>query len=500
MKENFETKPVAPSRKITVADIQNESLKFNPKNQEVMNTHIKENDPLESIQQEVKPIDFRKEAEIGEKGKIMKKHYIVLVVEAIIRIAGHLKLGICTFQDNIYAYNNMFWERVEDERFMSFLGKCAQRMGVSYVDSTYYENLDSFFKQFRATGYFKSVIRKQKGVLINLLNGTFEIGDKVQKLREFRAEDFLTYQLPFEYSPDAKCPQFEKYLNRVLPDIASQYVVAEFIGSAFINGSTLKLEKALMPYGSGANGKSVLFEIVNALFGVDNVSNYALDNLTDNSGYTRAMFSDKLLNYSSEVPSNLNPDRFKQMVSGEPMEARHPYGRPFQISQYPKIIVNVNELPRVTEHTEGFFRRLLIIPFEEHISESEQDKELANKIISTELSGVFNWVLEGLQRLLENKNFTYCEKSEKALMKYKLEADNVGMFLDENGYKADSVNFEFAKRLYPDYSAFCQINGYKAMSMAKFRSRLESKGIRLQRINSGDYRVYISKVDKNLAY
>ncbi len=495
MKKEENVNPAALSGKITVADVRNEFKLFNPQKYNSMNEKVKLQDPLQAILQKAEPIDFREEAQIGEEGKIMKKHYIVIVVEIILRIAQKISLGLCLFQDNVYAYNNMFWERVEDKRFMSFLGKCAEKMGVSYVDANYYENLEAFFKQFNLRGYFKNVIFEKKGILVNLLNGTFEVKGKIQQLREFRSEDFLTYQLPFEYDPDADCPLFKKYLKRVLPDIASQQVIAEFLGSVFINGSDLKLEKALMPYGTGANGKSVLFEVTNALFGEKNVSNFALDNLTDDKGYSRAMFADKLLNYSSEISSKINSDRFKQMVSGEPMEARHPYGRPFQISYYPKLIVNVNELPRVTEHTEGFFRRLLIIPFEEHIPEAEQDKQLATKIIDTELSGVFNWVIGGLQRLLKNKNYTKCVKSDKALMQYRLDADNVGQFLDENGYKPHSDFFELAKPLYQEYMVFCQLNGYKHMGMATFRKRLDLKGIRVQRQSDNSFKVYVSKID-----
>ena len=32
-------------------------------------------------------------------------------------------------------------------------------------------------------------------------------------------------------------------------------------------------------------------------------------------------------------------------------------------------------------------------------SEQEQDKQLADKIIEKELSGVFNWVLDGLKQI-----------------------------------------------------------------------------------------------------
>jgi putative DNA primase/helicase len=86
-------------------------------------------------------------------------------------------------------------------------------------------------------------------------------------------------------------------------------------------------------------------------------------------------------------------------------------GNHFILKQYAKLIFNCNELPKDVEHTNAYFRRFLIIPFDVTIPPHEQDKNLHTKIIENELSGVFNWVLEGLNRLLEQKRFSECEGS-----------------------------------------------------------------------------------------
>lgn len=109
-------------------------------------------------------------------------------------------------------------------------------------------------------------------VYINLKNGTFEITPHHTKLRPFNPQDFITYQLGFDYNPEAKMPLFEAYLNKVLPDKSSQKVLAEYLGYVFIRPSYLKLEKTLLLHGSGANGKSVFYEIVRKLLGEQNTS------------------------------------------------------------------------------------------------------------------------------------------------------------------------------------------------------------------------------------
>ncbi len=188
------------------------------------------------------------------------------------------------------------------------------------------------------------------------------------------------------------------------------------MGYLFIKPAVLKLEKVLLLYGTGANGKSVFFDVMMALLGGGaNVSNASLESITKDKDYTRAMLANKLVNYASEISTKLDPSTFKTLSSGEPISARMIYGPPFT-TNYAKMIFNCNELPKETEQNHGFYRRFLIVPFDVTIPDREQDKELAQRIISSELSGVFNWVLDGLDRLLKNKQFT-----ESSVVRQKVE-------------------------------------------------------------------------------
>jgi putative DNA primase/helicase len=335
----------------------------------------------------------------------------------------------------------------------------------------------------------------KKNVLINLKNGTFEITSKKRKLREFRRSDFLTHQLPFEYDPEAKAPFFKKYLDEVLPDKDKQKVFAEFCGYIFMKPSVLKLEKMLILYGTGANGKSVFFDILNALLGIQNISNYSLQSLTNSNGYYRAKIGNKLVNYASEINGKLETDIFKQMASGEPIEARLPYGDPFILNEYAKLIFNCNTLPKDVEHTDAFFRRFTIIIFDVTIPDDKKDSQLANKIIDHELSGVFNWMLQGLDRLLKQGKFSKCEAIENALIDYEKQSDSVKMFIEEFEYK-NSTNYTTIKDLYIQYKGFCIEDGFRPVNKSNFMKRLRHFKILVNRISVGNV-AYIS-TDKNL--
>jgi putative DNA primase/helicase len=446
---------------------------------------------LNALVEQIEPVDFEKivlsEVENQEKAKVTLRHLIILSVECTLKTAQTNRWNLCKNEDYIYAYNGEYWGEIDKENFQRFLGVAAEKMGLDKFTARYFSIREKLFKQFQSTAYLPKPESDPNSVLINLLNGTFEIKYGVSKLRPFCSDDFLTYQLPFKYDPNAQAPLFFKYLNRVLPDNERQNLLSEYIGYIFIkHGSKqLKEEKALILYGTGANGKSVFFEIINALLGAENVSNYSLQSITNDNGYYRAKLANKLLNYSSEISVHLNTTYFKQMVSGEPIEARLPYGNPMTLTQYAKFIFNCNELPKDVEHTDAFFRRFLIIPFDERIPQNEQDKNLHSKIIETELSGIFNWVLSGLSRLLSQKRFSECSAAMNALKKYKEESDTIQMYLNEYSFRVSATTFEPLKKMFKDYQSYCIDYGFKCCSLRTFADRLRNIGYDIIRKNYG---------------
>lgn len=419
-------------------------------------------------------------AEIDKQLAFIKQgqqHYYVMIAEEIFRIADDNNYGICKHLNQIYLFNGAFWAPIDKDTFQRFLGEAALNMGIIRFKAKLFHFKENLCKQFYSDAHTPILTANNNEVLINLQNGTYAITPQGSSLRPFNKDEMLTYQLSFKFDKNAKATRFQEYLDRVLPDKSKQLVLAEYIGYLFVrNGSaTLKEEKVLLLYGVGANGKSVFFEIVNALLGKENVSNNSLKNLTNENGYYRASLASKLLNYASEICGKMETNIFKQMVSGEPIDARLPYGEPFIITQYAKMIFNCNELPKDIERTNAFFRRFLIIHFAETIPPHEQDKELHTKIIDNELAGVFNWALEGLNRLLKQKGFSKCEAIELAREEYKIQSDSILTFLLDENYKPSTTKSKPLKELYQEYSNFCHDNGYRRCGNKQFSKRLISE-------------------------
>jgi putative DNA primase/helicase len=450
---------------------------------------------LDEILKIIKPINFREKIKLPkEDDKLQKKHYLVTTIEEVISLANDNGFSLCRSSGNIYIYNSEFWENVSDENFTDFLGSASLKLGIDKYESKHYKFKDELYKQFLSAGGLKSISITKGTTLINLKNGTFEISQKNAFLRDFKKEDFIKYQLPFKYDKNASAPLFEKFLNKVLPDKKLQYILAEYLGSIFIKNDVLKLEKCLLLYGSGANGKSVFYEIVMALLGSENTTNYTLSSLTQDNSKSRINLEYKLLNYASEIDGKLKSDIFKSMVSGEPLPVQQLYKQDKTITEYAKLLFNCNELPKEVENTNAFFRRFIIIPFNVTIPEDQQDKKLSTTLIENVLSGVFNWMLGGLKRLLYQGDFTVSEIAQNEVLNYQKTSDSVLTFMEDENFIISTTTDYILKNLYNEYKDYCIDSGLRCCSKKTFSTRLRKSGYEVIRKSHG-ISVFVEKKD-----
>ena len=259
----------------------------------------------------------------------------------------------------LMTYREGYWQPGDEKEFKDFLAEAMVGLGFKAEEEGHHSNKDDLYKQIKDT--CPELKRLERGeILINLANGTLEFSGGSVKFRESRKEDYLTYKLPFDYDPNSTCPMFQAFLNEVLPEPESQAVLGEFFGSAFIESSNLKLEKVLMLYGTGSNGKSVISDIMKRMYGDENFSSFPLDSITDSKGNSRAMMDGKLINYSSEISGNVDAGKFKQLASGESVEAKILYKDTYSMRKVPKLAFNINSFPKNVEKTHAFNRRLLL--------------------------------------------------------------------------------------------------------------------------------------------
>ena len=243
-------------------------------NQKEASQHEQATSVLDKLLVHIDSVNFRSYTALGEKTKLKPMHFLVSVIEILIATANTHGFSLCRKYGFVYLYNGKYWQLIERTEFENFLGQVALKMKLDRFHAKHYAFKKELYNQFIADAHLKDIPSDHKTTTINLANGTFEISPFQQVLRPYRKEDFLTYQLPFAYDQYATAPLFQCYLDQVLPKQELQDILAEYLGYIFIKNTVLKLEKVLLAYGTGANGKSVLFEIIMALLGQENITNY----------------------------------------------------------------------------------------------------------------------------------------------------------------------------------------------------------------------------------
>ncbi|MDK0653357.1 phage/plasmid primase, P4 family [Clostridium perfringens] len=319
--------------------------------------------------------------------------------------------------------------------------------------------------------------------LVNVRNGLLDIRD--MSFNEHTPSYLSTVQLNVEYNPQVDCPQFKKFLNEVL-DCKLIPLVQEIVG--YLLTTNTASQKAFVFWGPARTGKSTLLWVVEyLLLGKKNVSNIPWQEIGDK--FKTAELLGKLANVFSDLPSKSIDDTgiFKVVTGEDYLMAEKKNKNPFKFKPFARLVFSCNELPRnYVDRTEGFYRRLIIVPFSRQIDKSKIDKALKYKF-QREKEGILNWALEGLKRLYEN-NFEFSENelTDGVKKEYKRENNNVISFVEEC-CELDGLFSCSRIELYESYKEFCVEAGLKALSQIKFNKELEGN-FNITRSRSGKLR------------
>lgn len=243
------------------------------------------------------------------------------------------------------------------------------------------------------------------------------------ELHPWDPESNLTYVLPIEYDPQATAPYWEQRLKEWLPDAGSRDILQEFIGYSLI--PYMGFEKALVIQGEGANGKSLFLETLQGLLGYKVVDSINMRNLFSRFG--QADLVGKILNIVNEAGSEYlrggNADDFKNLVSGGRVKADVKNLAPLTFNNTAKFVFASNHDIKTGDKSEGWLRRMLIVPFEQDFRNSTVPKYEIMEQLRSEYAGIFNWAIEGLRRLMKNQAFSDSVSAAKKKLAYMRDND-----------------------------------------------------------------------------
>lgn len=466
----------------SVVEVDNQLQTNNQQKEAIFNTL------LQKISKEP-PVDWNVIIQLLEAGdgyiteSSKKKIFKVGAIKLLVNFARLNNFFLAKNDSKIFVYNGKFWIEVEEDLIKQFLRLASLGLRVPVWIASDVQFINDLYKQLLYDSYFDG-FKNTNQTLINLQNGTIRIGLDGVQLQGFDQINFLTHQLNFDYDPNAKNTLWTDFLDTVLPDKLTQKTLQQSLGYLFIQD--LKLEKAIFLFGTGSNGKSVIFEVLNGLLSQDMITNYSLESLTGANGYHRANLNNKLINYGTDISmKQINHGIFKQLVSGEPIEVRQIYEKPFIMKRYAKLIFNLNRIDDAdVESTIGFFRRMIFIPFEVTIEPHQQDKTLHKKILQNK-AGVLNWILEGTKEVLNNQEIFISPACDLFLNNFKKDSNLAIRFKEQYGFKHSNKDKLSFQETYEKFRDFCQGQGEKPWTQKFFNSELKKLGFKSTRTSSG---------------
>jgi putative DNA primase/helicase len=324
----------------------------------------------------------------------------------------------------------------------------------------------------------------EQGPFLALKNGLLDIGEVASghiHLRDRSPLWFSTVAFPFECDGQAKCPYWLKFLDEVLEHDQQRIdLLQEWFGYLLTPDTTQ--HKFVVAEGEGANGKSVLLEVLTALLGPENVANVPLEMFGQRFQLTTTIH--KLANVCAEVGEidRVAEGFLKQFTAGDRMHFDRKFLSPVMAYPTARLILSTNNRPRFKDRSTGIWRRMIIVPFRVTIPPDRQDRHLADKL-KEELPGVFQWALEGLARLRRNQAFTIPTVCEETLTDYRREINPARVFLEE-ACREDTRASVGCAELYKKYVAWCAENGFESLDERQFGKEVKRAFSRVERKRS----------------
>ncbi len=258
---------------------------------------------------------------------------------------------------------------------------------------------------------------------------------------------------------------------------AKIWLLQEFFGAA-LAGIATRFERALVLRGNGHDGKSQVLNVLEGLFLPEEFCSISPSEWAGSSN--RARMVGKALNCVRDLSVRarvFDSEYFKQIISGEPIEARELYQKAFRLCPTAAHAFSTNILPATSDHTKGYYRRWLIVEHERQHPEGTAVTDLGRKILTTERGAITAWALRGAVRLLARGRYDIPDVVAEALEDYSSH-DPIKGWLEDHCKTGNGASTGI-DALFDNFLLWCMKNGVPKDQLTKrqFAGRLKSKGL-----------------------
>ncbi|MBI5571146.1 MAG: hypothetical protein HY914_14475 [Desulfomonile tiedjei] len=309
---------------------------------------------------------------------------------------------------------------------------------------------------------------------LNCENGTIDLRNG--NLYPHSDNDLITQLAPVEYDPEADCLGWKKFLHEAMNSDDEMVAFLQRLLGYSLTGQTSEQVWAFF-WGKGANGKSTLLRTLAHVLGDYAVNTPAETFMETGGGSIRndlARLRGARLVVASEPQSRkFDAGVIKTFTGEDAITARFLHREFFEFRPEGKLIFCANERPAVRDTSEGFWRRVILIPFERQFRGSDCDPHLYEALIE-ESPGILNWLMEGC-KAWQHGGLEPPVKVSLAVQDYRDATDLLNEFLEECCEIEAALSVP-KRELYDGYLAYCENSHIrKPLTQQKFNEDLRGR-------------------------
>jgi len=288
-----------------------------------------------------------------------------------------------------------------------------------------------------------------------------------------------------EEQGDGGAAEWEAFLERILPDPDVRSFVQRLFGYALLG----KVTEHVMPIftGTGANGKGTLRDAVMSAFGDYSIEvdpAILMESKHERHGAFKMRLRGARLVFCSETEKGKRfaEATMKRLVGGDPIEANLMHKNPITFDPSHLLIMLTNHLPAVSGDDPAVWRRILVVPFDVVIPESERDGSLPERLKKS-APAVLGWVYDGWLDYQE-QGLNAPEVVRVRTQEYQAASDVLGRFLEERTISTPHGTVR-ARELFTAWTSWCVASGEHGGTEKAFAESLANRGYAKKRISTG---------------
>lgn len=408
------------------------------------------------------------------------------------------RMKFCSEDNCWYIYNGHYWERENNndlEHIRKYGGELTNRLEsvINWCSFSTFQKkaLRSNIKKYANVTSFKRILEAARSVspvgagifntqkhLLKVGNGTLNL--KTGKLAHDNREDLFSICIDVPYYRSLLEPwMFKRFLNEIFENDKELIEYVHRLLGYFITGET-KEQLFFVFYGTGANGKSTLINILQSVLNhyVGSLDSYALARKDDGSGKANPTLIQnrycRLVSVSEKNDrSELDISLIKAITGGDKINTRMLFQnniKPF--APMYKIVFTANKLPKIDWDDYGIRRRYKVIPFNKTLTDDEIDLDLEKKILANEKEAILKWLADGAKKYYKDGLGEEPIAVKKAMFNARYKEDSVFAYAVSR-IEHDANEMIQSGDVEKDYEAWCAENGIKAVAKNVLGERLK---------------------------